>query len=192
MLRSLLLNIHHSAFIIHHFLLQSRPLEDLAHCVGAPGLRQEELDEACADLAHQLADAGVAREHHAEGMRVCSRDLAKEGRAAYLRHDLVADDHVEGALDERATRLCESRSRAHFVVVLERRAEHLKARRLVVEVEYRKPLHLAHVLSPPCGVSAAAPADSSANAVPPDRRGPRARITANTWHGRCKRSVRAE
>src|ERR1051326_217165 len=151
-------SIHHSSFRIHHFIThhssfiisfsESGALENLEHHGGAPGLRDEEPDDAGGDLGHHVHDVSVAREHDAEAFRVSPRGLAQEGRAAYLRHREVADDHVERALVERAPRLGERRRRANLVVVPEGRAEDFEAGRLVVEVKYRKLLLVSHLRSP--------------------------------------------
>src|ERR671931_569999 len=140
----------HSSLIIPHssFSSESRALEDLPHRGLVPRLRDEVSDDAVADLAQHRADRDAARQHDAEAPRVRARDLAQERRAADLRHELVADDHVEGVLGERAPGLFERRRGPHLMLRRERLAEDAEARRLVVEIKYRKSLVVAHVFDP--------------------------------------------
>src|SRR5438270_1788064 len=140
----------YSSLIIPHssFSSESRALEDLPQRGRAPRLRDEVFDDAVADLAQHRADRDAARQTHEEALRVRARYLAQERRAADLRHDLVADDQVEGIFRERAPRLAERRHSPHLVLRRERLAEHAEARRLVVEIKYRKPLSVSHVVNP--------------------------------------------
>ena len=103
--------------------------------VGLPRLRDEAVDPPFVDRAREGSDVRVAREHHADRLRVALDRLLEELDTAHRGQHLVGDDERDVLALEDLEPLFTAGRREDAVIGSERQLEGLEDRRLVVDDE---------------------------------------------------------